>query len=162
MPVEIERKFLVLTVPENVTEYPHSFIAQGYILNGKDGSLRVRKEITSVGKVTHLLTIKRGEGAQRDEIQIPLSEEQFQALWSATTHFLEKVRFKIPFGDHTIDYDMYKGHQFENLMTAEVEFKDLDEANRFAPPEWFGEEKTNDPRYTNANLAQNGVPAEEK
>lgn len=161
VPVEIERKFLVDTMPEKVDQYPYSVIIQGYVLTGKNGSLRLRKETTAEGKVKYLMTIKRGKGIKKEEIQTVLSQEQFEVMWPAVANFLEKVRFKIPFGKHTIDFDMYKGNRFNGLITAEVEFESVEEAEEFVPPEWFGEEKTDDSQYSNANLAKHGLPEED-
>ncbi|CBK73647.1 hypothetical protein CIY_07540 [Butyrivibrio fibrisolvens 16/4] len=35
---------------------------------------------------------------------------------------------------------------------AEVEFPTIEEANSFVPPEWFGEDVTNDKNYHNSNM----------
>jgi CYTH domain-containing protein len=105
--------------------------------------------------------VKKGKGVKKAEIQTTLSQEQFEEMWPAIAYFLEKVRFKIPLGKHTIDFDMYKGNRFEGLMTAEVEFESVEEAEEFIPPDWFGEEKTDDSRYSNANLAKHGLPKED-
>ena len=43
---------------------------------------------------------------------------------------------------------------FAPLVLAEVEFPDEAAANDFRPPEWFGEEVTYDPAYTNAAMSR--------
>jgi CYTH domain-containing protein len=41
---------------------------------------------------------------------------------------------------------------------AEVEFESEAAADEFEPPDWFGPEVTDDPRYANRALAVDGVP----
>ena len=43
---------------------------------------------------------------------------------------------------------------FEGLVFVEVEFESLDQATAFTPPEWFGEDVTNDGRYHNSYLSK--------
>ena len=43
------------------------------------------------------------------------------------------------------------------MYMAEVEFDDVDDANAFTPPEWFGREITYDTRLTAANLVKHGL-----
>jgi CYTH domain-containing protein len=46
----------------------------------------------------------------------------------------------------------------EGLVLAEVEFASREKSEEFEPPDWFGEEVTEDIRYKNQNLAQKDVP----
>jgi len=41
---------------------------------------------------------------------------------------------------------------------VEVEFDSDDAADDFEPPDWFGDEVTEDNRYTNSSLARFGWP----
>ena len=41
-------------------------------------------------------------------------------------------------------------------MIVEVEFKSLEDANKFIIPAWFGEEVTNNDKYKNKNLIFRG------
>ena len=41
---------------------------------------------------------------------------------------------------------------------VEVEFESIDAATAFDPPDWFGTEVTENPRYTNSSLARLGWP----
>ena len=52
---------------------------------------------------------------------------------------------------------MYTG-DLEGLVVAEVEFDSETAAEAFAPPEWFGEDVTEDVRYKNQRLARDGAP----
>jgi adenylate cyclase len=47
------------------------------------------------------------------------------------------------------EVDEFAGHNI-GLVVAEIELKQEDES--FDPPEWLGEEVTDDPRYRNSSL----------
>ena len=49
----------------------------------------------------------------------------------------------------------------EGLVLAEVEFSSRDKSEEFEPPDWLGEEVTDDVRYKNQILAKKGAPVEE-
>jgi CYTH domain-containing protein len=104
------------------------------------------------------LTVKRGEGLARDELEVELSPEQFEALWPATDgRRLEKVRRVIPSRSDklAIELDVYLG-RLEGLAVAEVEFASEAAAAAFQAPGWFGDEVTDDPEYRNRRLATAG------
>ena len=46
------------------------------------------------------------------------------------------------------------GGDLAPLIIAEVEFPTVEAANAFVPPEWFGEDVTEDPAYSNSNLSK--------
>jgi len=151
---EIERKFLVKTIPEHIESYASEEILQGYLAVNIDGpEIRVRKK----GKA-YFLTLKSGSGMKRHEIETELAQEQFDALWPITEgKRVEKERIKIPEGNVLIELDIYHG-DLEGLKTAEVEFRSQSEAEAFFPPSWLGKEITWDDRYKNRNLAVHGLP----
>ena len=150
MPHEIERKFLLKSVPADLESHPHYHIEQGYLLATPDGK-QVRLRRTGSGCT---LTFKTEEGAVREEREIEITAEQFGALWPATTgKRLTKRRHKVPFGNLTIEVDIYEGTH-RGLTVAEVEFPDRGACRQFQPPDWFGEEVTNNPRYSNVVLAR--------
>lgn len=145
---EIERKFLLPKAPEGLDLFPHSRIAQGYIADTPN-IVRLR----SHDGRTFLLTVKHGREIVRDEGEIDLTREQFDALWPFTAgRRLQKTRYKVPLGSHTIDLDIFEGVH-SGLILAEVEFADESECHAFSPPDWFGAEVTSDPRFANHTLA---------
>ena len=146
---EIERKFLVRKLPDNVATYPHTEISQGYLAIA-DGGVQVRLREK---ENHHSLTYKRGVGNVREEREVALTPDQFSALWPATEgKRLSKTRYEIPCGDRVVEIDIYGGRH-EGLVVAEVEFDDEDSATNFQPPEWLGDDVTGDPRYSNQLLA---------
>ena len=146
---EIERKFLVRKLPDDLASRPSTEISQGYLVSTDDGlQVRLRKKNDQ-----HSLTYKRGIGNVREEREVTLTPEQFSTLWPATEgKRLVKTRYEIPFGDRVVEIDIYGGRH-KGLTVAEVEFDDEEEAKNFQPPEWLGDDVTGDPRYSNQLLA---------
>jgi adenylate cyclase len=151
---EIERKFLVGDLPEDLEQVPSKKIRQGYLLLGDSGTeVRVRKE----GK-RHALTLKEGRGLDRAENEIRLDAAQFATLWPLTRgRRVKKTRYELPHDGRTIQLDVYRG-KLAGLITAEVEFPDEGASSRFTPPDWIGHEVTGDEHYSNQNLARDGLP----
>lgn len=146
---EIERKFRVRRMPENLSDFPHAEIAQGYLAIAAGGvQVRLRK----AGE-QHSLTYKRNDGAARVEREIELTPAQFDILWPATAgKRLTKTRYHIPIGALVVELDVYSGRH-EDLIVAEVEFASEAAARDFHVPEWLGEDVSHDPRYSNQLLA---------
>jgi len=149
-PREIERKFLLKRLPPNLRHFHSRTIEQGYLAVKTDGTqIRLRK----AGR-RHSLTVKRGRGLSRQEIEIDLTRDQFEELWPATAGCrLTKTRYDVPFGKHMIEIDVYRGRN-EGLVVAEVEFHDERECARFQPPDWFAAEVSGKSRYSNVRLAR--------
>ncbi len=153
-PKEIERKFLIKSLPQNLEQYPHENIVQGYLAITEDGTeLRLRQK-----KGRYFQTVKSGRGKTRFELEVEITKEQFNLLWKATKgKRIEKTRYKIPHEKGTIELDVYHG-DLDGLLMAEVEFSSEADSNKFIPPKWLGEEITNDPSYKNQNLVLYGIP----
>lgn len=152
---EIERKWLVekQSLPKNLESYPSKKLVAGY-LRDKDGKdVRIRKEgdkYFSVQKVGRGLVKDIGIG------DVEITKKEFNLLWLKTKgRRLRKRRYLIPFGVSVIELDVYRG--FNNLYTAEVEFKTVGDAIKFIPPAWFGTEVTYDSRYSSNSLATYGL-----
>jgi len=146
---EIERKFLLKRVPDNLEKYPRAEIEQGYLAIDSGGHhVRLRKKGDA-----RSLTYKRDYGIRREEREIRLTAEQFEALWPATAgRRLTKIRYDLPRGKRMIEIDVYRGVH-EGLVVAEVEFPDEESCAEFEAPDWFGAEVTGDQRYSNLKLA---------
>jgi CYTH domain-containing protein len=150
---EIERKFLIPTLPEGIASHPASQIRQGYLAIEGDREVRVRAR-----DARFTLATKRGLGLSREEQEIELQEPQFDRLWVFTRgRRVEKTRYELVHGESLIELDVFHG-ALEGLCVAEVEFGSEREAEAFSPPSWFGIEVTEDGRFMNKNLAQHGRP----
>jgi adenylate cyclase len=156
--VEIERKFLVDAVPDDVGDHPSSVLEQGYVAIDPDGTeVRIRRKD---GGST--LAVKSSGGLTRVEQEFPIDDATFEQLWPLTDgRRIEKVRHVIRTSDPrvVIELDVYRG-DLEGLVVAEVEFHGEDEAHAFSPPPWFGDDVTDDGRYKNQRLAVDGRPAD--
>jgi CYTH domain-containing protein len=146
--LEIERKFLIDKLPRALHRFPHSEIAQGYLVVGRRAHVRLRRR----GRVC-TLTFKRGPASAREEREIHLNPAQFAILWPATAGSrLTKTRYYVPWKKLIIEIDIYRGSN-EGLMVAEVEFPDIQTYHSFRPPSWLGDEVTGASRYSNVRLA---------
>lgn len=146
-PMEIERKYLIRCLPENLSQYQCKKIAQGYICTNP--VVRIRKSDDE-----YYLTYK-GKGLMaREEYNLPLTQEGYEhMLPKIDGRLIEKSRYLIPLdGKLTAELDIFEG-DLAPLIIVEVEFDSLDAANSFIPPEWFGEDVTESRKYHNSNLA---------
>ena len=146
---EIERKFLVKRLPDNLKRWRSFVIEQGYLATEWAGrQVRLRKRGHSAS-----LTFKVRRGSHREEREINLSPKQFAALWPGTVgRRLRKVRYEIPWENLLIELDIYRGRH-AGLVVAEVEFPNTASCRRFKAPWWFGREVTGEKRYSNVRLA---------
>lgn len=151
--VEIERKFLLTALPDDLQQHPHKAISQGYISTDSDNEVRIRCKGND-----YYLTIKKGDGLHRTEVEINLAEQQFMDLWGLTANQrIEKTRYDYQHRDALIEIDVYRD-SLAPLMLAEVEFSSIEESRHFKIPAFFGRELTEERGYKNASLAINGIP----
>lgn len=158
--MEIERKFIIDIPPEGLDGYRHAELRQCYLSLG-DGETPERRirSMTADGAESFFLT-EKGEGLlSREENEREITREEYDALLGkAVTAAIEKTRYYIPIDSHhTAELDVFCG-SLSGLMTAEVEFASIEDAERFTPPSWFGREITEDKRYKNKALALFGMP----
>ena len=156
MAKEIERKWVVTTVPGDDVLGRGSPIRQGYL--AREGDVEARLRITP-GEAPQL-TIKAGSGMRRTEVEVEVASEDAEALWPHTSgRRLEKVRYRIAMPGTALvaELDVYGG-DLSGLSTVEVEFPSEEDAMAFEPPAWFGQEVTGDPAWSNASLVDRGTP----
>lgn len=145
--MEIERKFLVDTDKFDYSTYPHKEYKQGYLCTSP--VVRARQEGDK-----YVLTYKGGGMMVREEYNLPLDKDSFEHLIAkADGRIIEKTRHFIPYGEYTIELDVFKG-DLAPLVMAEVEFPSVEAANSFIKPEWFLDDVTNDPKYHNSNMSK--------
>jgi adenylate cyclase len=147
MPVEIERKFLVINDSWKQQVESESSLKQGYLSAEKTLSIRVR-----IAKGRAQLTIKGAtSGISRSEYEYEIPQQDAQEMMDnlVSGSVIDKTRYKVRSGDHLWDLDLFHGDN-QGLIMAEVELASETEA--FQMPDWAGEEVSDDPRYYNANL----------
>lgn len=146
--MEIERKYLITTPPQDYASYPFHIIEQAYLCT--DPVVRIRKE-----DETYYLTYKSKGLLAREEYNLPLTKEAYDHLLSKADGIsLTKRRYRIPIEgtDLTIELDIFSG-DYEGLALAEVEFESVKQAEEFLPPDWFGRDVTFSGEYQNSRLA---------
>lgn len=146
--MEIERKYLVKVLPENLSSYKHHKIEQGYLCTAP--VVRIRREDD-----TYYLTYKSGGMMIREEYNLPLTAESYTHLRAKTDGILiSKTRYLIPLNEKlTVELDIFD-QPYEGLFLAEVEFSTEEAANSFVPPAWFGEDVTFSRAYHNSTLSK--------
>jgi CYTH domain-containing protein len=152
LPLEIERKFLATTLPD-LQPLPRSHIRQGYLGLEEGYGVRVRQKGSK-----YFRTAKRGLGKARVEIETEITEQEFNHDWPKTEgRRIEKTRYEMTYGTHVIEIDVFEG-VLAGKVLVEVEFPSLEECDAYIPQPWFGREVTEDPPYSNFNLARDGWP----
>lgn len=146
--MEIERKYLIHTLPDHLEQYPKRELEQGYLCTAP--VVRIRKD-----NERYELTYKSKGLMVREEHNLPLTEEAYTHLKTKIDgRLISKTRYLIPLGEPlTVELDVFHG-DLAPLLLAEVEFPDEESANRFTPPDWFGEDVTFSSKYHNSNLSK--------
>ena len=151
--MEIERKFTIKNLPEDLEKYPCSIIEQAYLNTAP--VIRIRRQDDA-----YFLTYKGSGMLAREEYNLPLDQASYEHLLpKADGNVISKKRYLIPFPPYTIELDVFDP-PFAPLVLAEVEFSTEEEANLFEPPAWFGEDVTYDPSYTNAAISRRSFETE--
>lgn len=158
--MEIEKKYTIKKLPENLETYPCRIIEQAYL--NTSPVVRVRKSDDS-----YYLTYKGSGLMAREEYNLPLDENSYRHLLKkADGNIISKKRYVIPIDNPQfedgygltvpklcIELDIF-APPFSPLVMAEVEFPDIGMANAFIPPAWFDEDVTNNPEYHNSVMSQ--------
>ena len=148
MAVEIERKFLVDTIPQSGIS-KSKIVKQGYMVNDERQVVRVRSMDQD-----YFLTIKSNtKGLSRLEFEYAISEEDARDMFQhlCGSNVIEKTRHYIEHQNHLWEVDEFHGKN-QGLIVAEVELES--ESETFQRPDWVGDEVSHDPRYYNINLTK--------
>ncbi|MEY8323877.1 CYTH domain-containing protein [Lachnospiraceae bacterium 54-11] len=160
--MEIERKFLIKELPENLSSYKCLVIEQAYLCT--EPVIRIRRQDED-----YYLTYKGGGLMSREEYNLPLTEKAYEHLLTkADGNIISKKRYLIPISnpvfrnDYTvpkknvdlkIELDIFEP-PFAPLILAEVEFSDEEMALAFIPPPWLCKDVTGNPEYHNSNMSR--------
>lgn len=158
--MEIEKKYLVKSIPFDHTKYPCKVLEQGYI--SVEPVIRIRRSDDR-----YILTVKSKGLLTRQEFELEVEEPSYQALLhKADGNIVSKKRYVIPLietegstgdkeldGQLAIELDVFDG-VFQGLIYAEVEFPSEAAANDFRPPAWFYKDVTQDGKYHNSSLSR--------
>lgn len=145
--MEIERKFLIDSFPDNLPLLEEATVYQGYL--AVDPVVRIRSKYTD--KSSSFILCFKGEGTiARQETEITIPENTFNELKMLLKHPLIHKDYKV--------YSLLDGLKLEcNLVDkdtptefyyAEVEFDSLEEAAAFQPLSYLKKEVTEDHSYS--------------
>jgi CYTH domain-containing protein len=151
--LEIERKYLLLSLPEMPSPSDVLEIDQGY-LPGTRLVERLRRQRHRDGRTAWFRTVKVGTGVQRVELEEATDERTFEHLWLLTEgRRLRKRRYLIPTGDRYWEVDEFVDRP---LVLAEIEIPSVDTPIDF--PDWLRpaivREVTLERAFTNRSLAR--------
>ena len=162
---EIERKWLLKQLPQ--ADYSYSLeIKQIYLVPDKKGNLRLRCQRKEGRKRRYFLTRKSGNGLVRKEDEVEINKRVYNTLARFSPYcIINKERKIVHWADasdkkYKLEIDVFE--DLEGLILLECEFKSVEEAEAFALPEIFAlaavREVTDEPSYSNANMARFGKP----
>lgn len=146
--MEIERKYLIKELPQDLEKYSKRELEQGYLCT--EPVIRIRKDNDN-----YELTYKSKGLMVREEHTLPLTKDSYEHLKQKVDgRIISKTRYLIPFDEKlTIELDVFH-NALAPLLLAEVEFPSEELANAFLPPAWFGEDVTFSTQYHNSNLSK--------
>lgn len=159
--MEIERKFTLKRLPEQLDSYPSHHIEQAYLCTNP--VVRIRKQDEK-----YILTYKGSGMLAREEYNLPLTETAYYHLREkADGNIISKRRYMIPLPNPgfregypvpptdyrlTIELDVFDP-PFAPLIMAEVEFGSKAAADAFLPPDWFDQDVTYQKEYHNSYMS---------
>ena len=101
--MEIERKFLVQSLPEHLESFPFHQIEQGYLCT--EPVVRIRRQDEE-----YFLTYKSKGLMVREEYNLPLTQEAYHHLRpKADGILISKKRYLIPLKQYTVELDIFEG-----------------------------------------------------
>lgn len=159
--MEIERKWVLSKLPDLLPIAGTAKVYQGYISREPEVRLRRNTATAGVCRRENTLTIKKGSGLSREEYEIRLDKEQFEALLPAVTGHdeLTKEPFTIYQLNHNLLLEVSVIRRGDvQLVIGEVEFPDEATANAFHPTQfkqYIIKEVTGDKRWGMGSLSKN-------
>ena len=153
--MEIERKFKVLKLPNNIEKYEKAEIEQGYLCIKPTVRIRKNNNTYTLNYKYKDKNIVEQKAIQNIEYEMPLTKDNYEHLLSKVdNHMIIKTRYKVPIENELIaEIDVFHGN-LEGLIFSEVEFKNISDSENFEKPEWMGEDISFDKRYDNTLLSR--------
>lgn len=153
MSIEIERKFVLSSIPEGL---PKLKIKQGYLQSDKNRTVRVRSLINQKNKSTYYITIKgpsNSSGMSRFEYESIISNNDAEKLFDLCYFpLIIKNRYIYMYDGMKWELDSFSGDN-KGLLIGEVEI--VNETIDFQKPEFVIKEVTGNPKYYNSMLQKN-------
>ncbi|MGH7203392.1 MAG: CYTH domain-containing protein [Candidatus Levyibacteriota bacterium] len=133
--IEIERTFLIKTLPQKLETFPHKILFDIYIPStNRHPSLRLRQKGESY-EMTKKIWLDENDHSEQKELTIPLTQEEFAELSTIAGKKVKKMRYLYPYKGLTAEIDVFQD-ALEGLVVVDFEFKSSAEKNVFEIPAW--------------------------
>ena len=152
MKQEIERKYAVNYLPEDLKIKDTIDIEQAFIYRDINTIIRIRKiQNKKNNSIEYIYTVKTkgdieyGENFEKIanvyEIENSIQENEYNELIkNKISNVIRKTRIVIPIENNLhVEMDVYYEY-LDGFLTAEIEFPNEHIANTFKKPKWLGEE----------------------
>ena len=163
MGLEIERKFTVKKLPDDLDNYEVHIIEQGYL--SVVPAIRVRRQDENYYMTykchkdfAGMLSETSDGDIGKVEYNMPLDKASYDHLVEkADGNVIRKKRYVIPIQNGlNVELDIFD-KPFEGRVLAEVEFPDEETAAAYKPEDWFDEDVTGDVRWSNAHMSTEAI-----
>lgn len=135
MEVELERTFLLKTVPANLKDCNSIEIIDAYIPSSvAHPVLRLRKR-GNVFEMTKKYPVIEDDSSEQKEETISLSEEEFLSLLKIDSKKSRKTRYYYPVDNKTAEIDIFLD-DLEGLALVDFEFSSNQEKSDFIMPDF--------------------------
>ena len=166
-PTEIERKFAISLnslekIKDSLPFIGKLEITQAYLEITDEREVRIRKTEKD-GQLSYECTVKTkldndNNGLIRGEVTEIITAEQFdEAMRSHIGNIINKTRLMFKLDGNTLEVDVYSG-DLEGLISAEIEFDNVEASEKLEIPDWLGYEVTCRKDFKNQQLARHGIP----
>lgn len=133
--IEIEKTYLVKSLPDNLKQFPSDEIIDIYIPKETEyPQLRIRKR-NGTYEITKKVLVSEDDCSQQYEHTIELNEQEYQALAQLPGKRVHKMRYFFPYNGQTAEFGVFQG-ALEGLVLVDVEFEDAETKDAFTTPEF--------------------------
>ncbi len=158
--MEIERKFLLSSLPYELEKCDCFYLEQAYINVLPVIRVRCKSKVSDIANKKldnpkYILTIKSSGMLSRQEYEMELAKEEYDTLLAkAEGNIISKYRYIIPLENKLkIELDVFEG-KFKGLVMGEIEFPDEETAKKYNLPDYVSKEVTFDKRFHNSNMSR--------
>jgi CYTH domain-containing protein len=150
---EIERKYAIKYLPDDIKIESIKEIEQAFIYRDKNTIIRIRKieaRTKQSKNIDYIYTVKTKGDIQYDsdysigqkyEIESNISEKEYNELIKRKiSNIIHKTRVVVPIEEKLkVEIDIYYDY-LDGLLTAEIEFPSEEMAKEYQKTDWLGEE----------------------
>jgi len=143
--IEYERRFILKDFPSDFDTYKKTKIEQWY-LTKPDNPVSIRIRQYDDGRC--YFDVKKGFGLEREKIG---NKHQFKdiEIYTKNAYYMQKDRYKKHYDKYLMIIDIFD----DELKLVEIESNEKSIIENFKPLNWFGEEVTDNVKYTNNYIA---------